>query len=180
MHGTCILCPPQKAEEDEPIVYNFYIEIYQIPQIIEQVVLIRQNMHKLLNFLTKYLNRWKRYRPLWKLDKAIVLEKFAAKKPSCVAYDEKLQFYSRLAQEVTQQPLFKDEQCIRLYLGPLAYTVQENARAWVNSLGHLLNESAREELYSLKNELEVGFTNIKMQSYIQVQLFVHTFFQYNI
>ncbi|KAM5191717.1 dynein axonemal heavy chain 10 [Mantella aurantiaca] len=154
MHGTCILCPPQKAEEDEPFVYNFYSEIYQIPQIIEQLVMISQNMHKLLTSLTKYLNRWKRYRPLWKLDKAIVLEKFAAKKPSCVTFDEKLQFYSSLALEVTQQPLIKDEQCIRLYLGPLAYTVQENARAWVNSLGHLLNESAREELYSLRDELE--------------------------
>lgn len=160
MHGTCILCPPQKAEEDEPIVYSFYSEIYQISQIIEQAVMISQNMHKLLTSLTKYLNRWKRYRPLWKLDKAIVLEKFAAKKPSCVIYDEKLQFYSRLALEVTQQPLIKDEQCIRLYLGPLAFTVQENARTWVNSLGHLLNESAREELYSLRDELEVCFVDV--------------------
>ncbi|XP_073442216.1 dynein axonemal heavy chain 10 [Dendrobates tinctorius] len=154
MHGTCILCPPQKSDDDEPIIYSFYNDIYQNPQITEQALIINQNMHKLLTSLTKYLNRWKKYRPLWKLDKAIVLERFAAKKPSCVTYDEKLQFYSRLALEVTQQPLIKDEQCIRLYLGPLAYTVQENARAWVNSLGHLLNESAREQLYRLRDELD--------------------------
>lgn len=44
--------------------------------------------------------RWKRYRPLWKLDKTIMLEKFASKNPTCVAYDDKLQFYSKLATEV--------------------------------------------------------------------------------
>ncbi|XP_053327864.1 dynein axonemal heavy chain 10 [Spea bombifrons] len=161
MHGTCLPCPPQKVDDDEPFIYNFYSDVYQIPQIVEQARIINQSMHRLLSSLTKYLSRWKRYRPLWKMDKAIVLEKFAARKPSCVTFDEKLQFYTRLAQEVTQQPLIKDEQCVRLYLGPLAYTVQENARAWVNSLGHLLNESAREDLYSLKDELEKLSTNLK-------------------
>ncbi len=29
-----------------------------------------------------------------------MVEKFAAKNPSCIAYDEKLQFYSNLANEV--------------------------------------------------------------------------------
>ncbi|KAE8635010.1 hypothetical protein XENTR_v10002490 [Xenopus tropicalis] len=154
MNGTCIQCPPQKTEDDEVVIISFYNDIYLNHQITEQARIINQNMHRILTSLTKYLNRWKRYRPLWKLDKAIVMEKFAARRPSCVAYDEKLQFYSKISLEVTQQPLIKDVQCIRLYLGPLAYTVQENARAWVNSLGHLLNESAREELYKLKDELE--------------------------
>ena len=29
-----------------------------------------------------------------------MVEKFAAKQPSCIAYDEKLQFYANLANEV--------------------------------------------------------------------------------
>ncbi|XP_074916070.1 dynein axonemal heavy chain 10 [Chelonoidis abingdonii] len=161
MHGTCIDCPPQHAEEDELITLSFFNDISQNPLIIEQAVLITQNIHKLLNSLTKYLNRWKRYRPLWKLDKAIVMEKFAAKKPACVTFDEKLQFYVKIAQEVTQQPLIKDEQCIRLKLGPLAYTVQENAKGWVTSLGKLLNESAKEELFSLQEEIERLSQNLR-------------------
>lgn len=156
MHGTCIDCPPQPTGDDEPIIFSFFQDISQNPQIIEQAILITQNMHKLLGSLTKYLNRWKRYRPLWKLDKAIVMEKFAAKKPPCSVFDEKLQFYVKISQEVMQQPLVKDEQCIRLLLGPLAITVQENAKSWVVSLGRLLNESAREALYSLQEEIEVG------------------------
>uniref|UniRef100_A0A8B9QA73 Dynein axonemal heavy chain 10 n=1 Tax=Apteryx owenii TaxID=8824 RepID=A0A8B9QA73_APTOW len=161
MHGTCIECPPQWVEEDEVITLSFYNDISQNPLVIEQAVLITQNVHKLLAYLSNYLNRWKRYRLLWKLDKDIVMEKFAAKKPACVTFDEKLQFYTKVAQEVTQQPLVKDERFIRLQLGPLAYTVQENARGWVLSLGKLLNESAREELFSLQEEIERLSQNLK-------------------
>ncbi|XP_058850532.1 dynein axonemal heavy chain 10 [Acipenser ruthenus] len=162
MHGTCSECPPQIAEgEDEPVIFSFFTDISQNPQIIEQAVTISQSIHKLLSSVAKYLNRWKRYRPLWKLDKAIVMEKFAAKKPSCVAYDEKLQFYSRITQEVAQQALVKVEQCLQLNLESLARTVEENAKGWVNSLGKLLNESAKEELYNLKDELLQLSENLK-------------------
>ncbi|XP_015274779.1 PREDICTED: dynein heavy chain 10, axonemal [Gekko japonicus] len=161
MHGTCIDCPPQHTDDDELIVVSFFSDISQNAQILEQAVLITQNMHRLLGSLAKYLNRWKRYRPLWKLDKAIVMEKFAAKKPACVVFDDKLQFYMKIAQEVMQQPLVKDEQCIRLLLGPLACTVQESAKGWMMSLGRLLNESAREALYSLQEEIGRLTQNLK-------------------
>ncbi|NXJ42346.1 DYH10 protein, partial [Ciconia maguari] len=156
MHGTCIECPPQHVREDEVITFSFYSDISQNPLIIEQAVLITQNVHKLLASLSKYLNQWKRYHMLWKLDKGIVMERLAAEKPACITFDEELQFYMKIAQEVTQQPLIKDEQFIRLQLAALAYTVQENARGWVISLGKLLNESAREELFSLQEEIQVG------------------------
>ncbi|NXF47620.1 DYH10 protein, partial [Oceanites oceanicus] len=156
MHGTCIECPPQHIEEDEVITFSFYSDISQNPLIIEQAVLITQNVHKLLASLSKYLHQWKRYHLLWKLDKGIVMERLAAEKPSCITFDEELQFYMKVAQEVTQQPLVKDEQFIRLQLAPLAYAVQENARGWVISLGKLLNESAREELFGLQEEIQVG------------------------
>jgi len=156
MHGTCIECPPQHVEEDEVITFSFYSDVSQNPLIIDQAVLITGNVHKLLASLSKYLDQWKRYHLLWKLDKDIVMERLAAEKPACVAFDEELQFYVKVAQEVTRQALIKDEQFIRLQLAPLACTVQENARGWVISLGRLLNESAREELFSLQEEIQVG------------------------
>uniref|UniRef100_A0A7N5KMZ2 Dynein axonemal heavy chain 10 n=1 Tax=Ailuropoda melanoleuca TaxID=9646 RepID=A0A7N5KMZ2_AILME len=156
MNGSCIECPPQKGEEEELVIISFYNDISLNPQITEQAVMIPQNVHRILISLMKYLQKWKRYRPLWKLDKAIVLEKFAAKRPPCVAYEEKVQFYSKMAQDVLRRPLTRDEHCIRLQLGPLANTVQENAKSWVTSLGKLLNESAKEELYNLHEEMEVA------------------------
>ncbi|XP_049721902.1 dynein axonemal heavy chain 10 isoform X2 [Elephas maximus indicus] len=161
MHGSCIECPPQKGEEEELVIISFFNDISMNPQIIEHAVMIPQNIHRILINLMKYLQKWKRYRPLWKLDKAIVMEKFAARKPPCVAYDEKLQFYSKIAYEVMRHPLIKDEHCIRLQLGPLAHTVQENAKSWVVSLGKLLNESAKEELSNLNEEIEFLAKNLK-------------------
>lgn len=169
MNGSCIECPPQKGEEEELVTISFYNDISQNPQIIEQAVMIPQNVHRILVSLMKYLQKWKRYRPLWKLDKAIVMEKFAAKKPPCVAYDEKLQFYARIASEVMHHLLIKDEHCIRLQLGPLANTVQENAKSWVVSLGRLLNDSAREELNNLHEEIEV----VDPRSSLKVQSTMH-------
>ncbi|XP_069789574.1 dynein axonemal heavy chain 10 isoform X2 [Narcine bancroftii] len=155
MHGSCIECLPQYIEgDDEPIIFSFYSDISQYPQIIELAISTSQNLQKLLGSLGKFLNSWKKYRSLWKMDKSIVVEKFAARNPSCVSYDEKLQFYTRIGEEVGEQPLVKDDQCIRLQLRPLAYSIKENANAWVQSLGHCLNESAKRELYNLRNELE--------------------------
>ncbi|XP_078277210.1 LOW QUALITY PROTEIN: dynein axonemal heavy chain 10 [Rhinoraja longicauda] len=155
MHGSCIECLPQYVEgDDEPVIFNFCSDISQHLQIIELAISTSQNLQRLLGSLGKFLNSWKKYRSLWKMDKSIVVEKFAAKNPSCVSYDEKLQFYTRISEEVAEQPLVRDDQCIRLQLRPLAFSIQENANAWVQSLGQCLNESAKRELYSLRNELE--------------------------
>ncbi|NXF83053.1 DYH10 protein, partial [Sclerurus mexicanus] len=156
MHGTCIECPPQHVRKDEAVAFNFYSDVSQSPLIIEQAALVTQNVHKVLASLSKYLDQWNRYDLLWNSDRGTVLEGFAAEKPACVAFDEQLQFYMKVAQEVTQQPQIKDEQFIRLQLAPLALSVQENAKGWTTSLGKLLNESAREELVRLQEEIQVG------------------------
>ncbi|NXF04120.1 DYH10 protein, partial [Smithornis capensis] len=156
MHGTCIECPPQHVRKDEVVTFSFYSDVSQSPLIIEQAILVTQNVHKVLASLSKYLSQWNKYDLLWKSDKGAVLEKLAAEKPACVTFDGQLQFYMQVAQEVTQQPLIKDEQFIRLHLAPLALTVQENAKGWMISIGKLLNELARENLFRLQEEIQVG------------------------
>ncbi|NWZ12470.1 DYH10 protein, partial [Agelaius phoeniceus] len=156
MHGTCIECPPQHGRADEVVTFSFYSDVSQSPLVIEQAVLITQNIQKLLESLRKCLNQWNKYDQLWKSDKDAVLDRLAAEKPPCVVFDEHLQFYLTVTQEVTQWPLVKDEQFIRLQLAPLASAVQENAKSWMMSLGKLLNELAKEELLSLRDEIQVG------------------------
>lgn len=169
MRGSCIQCPPQLVDgDDEPFVFTFYNEVCQVPQINEQATAVTQSMQRLLNGVSVHLKHWMSYRSLWNPDRAIVLEKFAAKKPSCVTYDEKFQFYIKVCQEVARQPLVKNEHIIRLNLDPLARAVQENAQAWVTSLGRLLNETAREELFNLRNELLVRTLMLSyLLSYLQ-------------
>ncbi|NWI95283.1 DYH10 protein, partial [Pitta sordida] len=156
MHATCIECPPQCVSGDVVATFSFFSDVSQSPLVIEQALLVTQNVHKALASLSKYLSQWNRYDLLWKSDKGAVLERLAAVKPSCVTFDGHLQFYVQVAQELTKQPLVKDEQFIRLQLAPLAFTVQRNAKGWVNSLGKLLNELAREDLFRLQEEFGVG------------------------
>uniref|UniRef100_A0A8C2U8V4 Dynein axonemal heavy chain 10 n=1 Tax=Coturnix japonica TaxID=93934 RepID=A0A8C2U8V4_COTJA len=153
MHGTCIECPPQRVTEDEVITFSFYSDVSQNPLITEQAALITQNVHGVLTSLSTYLNHWERYSLLWTVDKDMAIKKLADEKPSYVTFDEKLQFYVKTAQEVTQQPLIKDEQFIRLCLSTLVSAVEDRAKDWMISHGKLLNEFARNELFSLQEEI---------------------------
>ena len=156
MHGTCMECPPQGGSSEEQLLpLTFYSEVCQVPQISELALMVSQNIQRLLSTLSHYLSSWKRYCPLWKLDKEIAMEKFASKKPPCVSYDDKLQFYAKVHHDVLTEPLVRTEHMIQLNLAPLVHTVQESAQAWISSLGRLLNQSAREDLLSLREEFTV-------------------------
>ncbi|XP_056232067.1 dynein axonemal heavy chain 10 [Seriola aureovittata] len=164
MRGTCIECPPQHVGgEDELVTFSFYSDVWQHPQINESAMTVSQNIQRLLLSVDRYLNHWKRYRPLWEKNKTIVNEKFAARKPSCVMYDDKLQFLARINQEVMMEHLFKNDHIIQLNLEPLAHTVHETAESWISSLGSLLNKPAKEDLFNLRDELMHLSTNLKQR-----------------
>ena len=86
----------------------------------------------------------------------ILLEKFAQKQPSCVAYDEKMQVYKTVDSEVSLLPSNNEVEFALLRVEPLARALQENARCWVTSLGKLLNDTTKESLLQLKSELSVS------------------------
>ena len=52
----------------------------------------------------------------------------------------------------------KDIDFIHLNLEPLVLSIQSNAKTWVKSIGSYLNEAVKENLMSLKAELEVRTT----------------------
>lgn len=156
MNGTCIECKPQRVDgEEELVILSFFSEVCPHPQINESAKSVSQNIQRLLLSVDQYLNHWKRYRPLWEKNKSIVNEKFAARKPSCVMYDDKFQSLSHMKQEVMLEPLFRNEHIVHLNLQPLAQIVQKTAESWISSLGSLLNKSAKEDLFNLRDELMV-------------------------
>ncbi|XP_078713472.1 dynein axonemal heavy chain 10 [Lampetra fluviatilis] len=154
MHGTCLETPPQPVRgEDEPIIFNFFADVAQDPAVVELFQAALQGMQRVLHSLTRPLVRWGRYRQLWKMDKAIQMEKFASRRPSVILYDDKLQYYRRVSDEMGGQPAVRAEHCVLLRLAPLVDAVRRHARAWVLSLGELLNESVRQDLHGLRDEL---------------------------
>lgn len=156
MHGTCIECPPQHAGgEEELVTFTFFSDVWQHPQINESASAVSKSIQQLLLSVDQYLIYWKRYRSLWGMNKTIVNERFAAKNPSYVLYDDKLQFLTNIKQQVMQEPLSKTEHCIHLNLEPLVNTVWEITESWITSLGSLLRKPAREDLFNLRDELMV-------------------------
>ena len=70
MNGSCKETPPQKVEgEDELFVFSFFTDISANQEIIELVQTVTTNIKNTLTTLTRYLNRWKKYRNIWKSEK---------------------------------------------------------------------------------------------------------------
>ena len=88
------------------------------------------------------------------------MEKFAQRRPTVIDFDDRIQMYYKIQNDISQQPLEKEVEFVRLHLGPLSRSLQDNARQWILSLGKILNDSARESLLALKTELEVNYNMI--------------------
>ncbi|XP_069565682.1 dynein axonemal heavy chain 10 [Brachyistius frenatus] len=152
--GTCIECTQQHVvAEEEPVTFTFYNDVWQNSKINESGKIVSENIQQLLISVDRHISHWKRYRPLWSRDKTIDNEKFAAQKPSCVLYDDKLQLIARIHQEVMLEPLFNDKNIVRINMEPLANTVRETAESWITSLGFFLNKPTKEDLFNLRDEL---------------------------
>ncbi|KAL3856163.1 hypothetical protein ACJMK2_010948 [Sinanodonta woodiana] len=155
MNGTCIECPPQKVEgEDEMYTFSFYSDITQNPDVIDLVQTIHFDIKNTLTNMQRYLNKWKNYRSIWKVDKQALADRWFQKNPTVVSFDDKLQYYHKTIDEVENQPTVKDQECIRLHMGPLASSVKEHAKQWISCLGKLLRDSAKEGLYKLRDKLD--------------------------
>ncbi|XP_014674920.1 PREDICTED: dynein heavy chain 10, axonemal-like [Priapulus caudatus] len=155
MHGSCIETPPQKvANQDEPVVFSFFSDIPNHPEVCALLVSLQANIQKVLAGLQRTLGSWKKYRNLWKYDKSETTEKWANRNPSVVSYDDKLQYYTKQAEEIGSLPAVRDQDCVRLHLAPLISMVQEHCRQWVQSLGEHMHISAKDMLMLLRDDLQ--------------------------
>ena len=78
MNGTCIETTPQKVEgEDEMYQFTFFSDISINPETIDLVQTIHYNIKNTLTNMQHYLNRWKKYRSIWKVDKVQKVSYFA-------------------------------------------------------------------------------------------------------
>jgi dynein heavy chain len=155
LNGSCILTPPQKVEDEEhPLLFTFHSDVAANPTIIMSINSISASVNKSFTEVHRWIDVWRKYRPLWKVDKVVTLEKFVQKKPSIVNYDEKLQLYSKLANDVMSQTATKDIDFIRVVATSLQNSIHQEAESWVACIGQNLNSAALE----MMNQLEEKFT----------------------
>ena len=57
---------------------------------------LNQSIQRAINGINRYADSWRRHQSLWKTDKSSVLDKFAAKEPSCEAFEDKLAKYTKV------------------------------------------------------------------------------------
>jgi len=85
-----------------------------------------------------------------------VVDKWYSKgPPSCLQFDERFQYYTRMILEVESMPLIKDQGCIRLHMGPLADGIKKHAQQWIKLYGQMLHESASQKFGYLQELLAV-------------------------
>ena len=69
-NGSCIITPPQKiSDEDDPYIFSFYTDVVNNQVILNFVGSLNNTLSKSLSSLSRYLDTWRKYRPLWKVDK---------------------------------------------------------------------------------------------------------------
>ncbi|XP_078467787.1 dynein axonemal heavy chain 10-like [Lampetra planeri] len=177
MDGTCIETPPQFiANEDEPVVLSFFDDISQNPQISFHLNLISLTMQQILRNINKYLISWKKFNTIWKLDQNLMLQRVAAKNPSCAVYEGKLKLYSNMRAEIQAQPDTWDEHCIRLQLTPLISSIVTKLHSVQISLSRMLNQVNRKNLFDFQNSLieKRQILNKVPQSFNDIKLILGT------
>jgi dynein heavy chain len=72
-NGSCIITPPQKiSDEDDPYVFSFYTDVVNNQMILNLVSNFNNTLSKSFSSLGRYLDTWRKYRPLWKIDKVAI------------------------------------------------------------------------------------------------------------
>eukprot|EP00736_Rhodelphis_marinus_P009344 Rmarinus@m.3249 len=155
MRGSCIETPPQfvNGEDEEPMIFSFYSDISSNPQVIKLILELNDAFQKTFTNLSKYLDSWRHFEPLWKGDKTATLDKFGQKTRSVVAYDSTLSYYSRVAREVAVHSKERDVDFIRVSCHSVAASVVQEAEAWVAAIGQLLNDAERSRLFALDKRI---------------------------
>ncbi|KAK3269901.1 Dynein heavy chain cytoplasmic, partial [Cymbomonas tetramitiformis] len=155
MDGTCLETPEQHVnnEDDEPVVFTFYWDVAANPAVIKTMLALNHTIQKTIAGVNRFMESWRKQQHLWKQDKNSVLDKFAARIPSCGEFEEKLSRYKKLANEIWEFPKFKDVDFIRISSYSLVASIRDEALEWVKAIGKVMNDLDRNKLMELKQHI---------------------------
>ena len=142
MNNTCLEAPEQQvqgSEDEEPFVFSFQQDVQSSPAVLSRSITANGQIDRALASMNKAIGFWKRYSHLWKQDKQSTLDKFVAKQPDCMSFDDKLSRYMRIAQEIKDLPSFTDVDFFTVSTSSLAAQVASEALGWVVAVGVAMN-----------------------------------------
>jgi len=152
MRGSCTLCQPiypNGDDEQEPVVFSFYQDISQSPQVIKMMLTLNHSIHHVFSLANKYMHSWRRYNDvyqLWDNKRRAGLDKLVELAPSCMYFETRLATYTRLAAAVRAQPRVKDIDFLRIECAAVVVAIEERALLWRNDYGAILAELSRAKL----------------------------------
>ncbi|XP_014779882.1 dynein axonemal heavy chain 10 isoform X2 [Octopus bimaculoides] len=155
MHGTVLFCPPVSMPgENEPYVFSFYYDIVGHTSVLELKDVIENNVKRTLTAIQNNLLRWKKFRSILVVDKQLSANKWFLSKPTLIDFDNKLQHYYLCIEEIRKQAVIRDQDFIEMSIKPLASSIEQHALNWISIIGKLLYDSARENLFSIRDLFE--------------------------
>ncbi|PNF33091.1 Dynein heavy chain 10, axonemal [Cryptotermes secundus] len=162
MNGSCLECEPVKASDTNQLyTFSFFEDVVIVPVVSDMVLRVQDTAHRLVSEVQKYLKRWKKYKNLWSFDKNITCDRFSAKNPTLLQYDEKFVFYERLIKDIDEVETYRDIYCTRVNLVPIIEAVKFHANEWKRALGHRLADNTERLMLKFKDLL------VKLDSDIQ-------------
>lgn len=94
-----------------------------------------------------------------------MVEKWFQKNPTLLEFDERLQYYTKTVNEVSAMTMFKDQDFIRFHMEPLADSIKQHARLWLQAYGKVLQESASQALAAIRDQLQVSYDQSSLKSH---------------
>ncbi|EDQ84604.1 uncharacterized protein MONBRDRAFT_30113, partial [Monosiga brevicollis MX1] len=161
--GTCLPAPPVVGPDGEPTPFSFYDDVCQDSRVLNLLEELDQTVRRMFALVGNYLSEWKRFRPMWKIDKAGAADKFASHQPSCMEFDEKLRAYLTVADEVRTMPSQHSVLFVQLELDHLKDIVVQGADAWINNLGQALLDSVWQLASGLQERIEQWTNLLKLE-----------------
>lgn len=156
MDGQCKECEPVPISDDESFTYTFYDDLSKNPTVVPLMLSVTQSMQKVIHSVDKYIDSWHLYNTkynLWNQKKIAGLERLRQKHQPTAYFDRHLAKYTRLIEEVSQLPTYKDIEFIRIDCTPLIDAIKKQSLEWIRKYGDILQDMAVSQLHRVLDEI---------------------------
>ncbi|CAG0917681.1 unnamed protein product [Notodromas monacha] len=129
---------------------TFYEDVCRHAGIVSAVAGVKASAKQLIHELQGTLLRWRKFRPLWILDRTKVLQKFMSSNPIVTDFENRLHMYSSVVEEASLESSHMNLHCISLDVMPMVHAVNLHGTAWMQSFALNLKSAATSKILKIK------------------------------